>query len=494
MKYLLGYDIGSSSIKGALLNAETGVCLASAFSPAEEMAISAPQSGWAEQDPEQWWKEAITVTDLLRKQHDFHADDVVSIGISYQMHGLVCLDKDGKVLRPAIIWCDSRAVPYGQEAFKELGEAFCLDHYLNSPGNFTAAKLKWVKENEPDIFEKIHKVMLPGDYIAYRLTGEMTTTVSGLSEGIWWDFREQNIAVDLCRYFGYGQQLLSLIVPTFGEQGRVTKEAAGILKLNEGTPVTYRAGDQPNNAYSLNVLRPGDIAATAGTSGVVYGVNEVASHDPASRVNTFVHVNHTAQSPRNGVLLCVNGTGILYSWIKRNLGIGSYEEMNSLAAGIVPGSDGLLFYPFGNGAERILENRNVGAQMSGLDLNVHQRGHLLRAAQEGIVYALQYGIEIMQEMGVAVKTVKAGYANMFLSPVFREIFAGTTGTVIELYETDGAQGAARAAGVGAGYYASYEESFTGIRKIATIEPEPSLQTQYSMYYARWREQLQRLIS
>lgn len=453
------------------------------------MPISAPQPGFAEQDPAMWWKELVTVTHKLKKQIQFTGEDIIAIGISYQMHGLVCIDRDQRVLRPAIIWCDSRAVDIGATAFSELGNAYCLEHLLNSPGNFTASKLKWVKENEPAIYEKIFKFLLPGDYIAMMLTGDARTTVSGLSEGVLWDFPEAALSDSLLCYYGIEKEKVAKVAPGFGEQGRLGAEAAALLGLKSGIPVTYRAGDQPNNAYSLNVLHPGEVAATAGTSGVIYGVSDRAAFDEASRVNSFVHVNNTAAQPRNGILLCVNGTGILNSWLRKNTGRMDYGEMNALAAKAPAGSEGLLFFPFGNGAERILHNQNPGAELLHLDFNRHTQEHIFRAAQEGIVFALRFGLDIMREMGVNAETIRAGYANLFLSPVFREAFANTTGAVVELYNTDGAQGAARAAGVGAGYYRDYAESFAGMERIACVEPEGSLQRTYEAVYQRWKEKV-----
>ncbi|WP_211345689.1 xylulokinase [Paraflavitalea soli] len=490
MKYLLGFDIGSSSVKAALIEIANGKLAATAFSPAEEMPIDAPKAGFAEQDPDRWWKELQHALQKLRQQVAFQGDEVAAIGISYQMHGLVCVDKAGKPLRPSIIWCDGRAVTYGNKAFEALGEDFSLSNFLNSPGNFTASKLKWVKENEPDTYKKIHKVMLPGDYIALRLTGEATTTISGLSEGILWNFKTKAIAKELLNYYGIDENLLSAIVPTFGEQGRITSEAADLLGLKAGTPVSYRAGDQPNNAYSLNVLQPGEVAATAGTSGVVYGVTDKVEYDPKSRVNTFVHVTHTEEKPRYGILLCVNGTGILNSWLRKNFfANASYADMNAQAAAITPGADGLSFFPFGNGAERVLENKDLGAMLQGLQFNRHDRGHVARAAQEGIVFSLKYGMEIMQQMGMQLKTIRAGYANMFLSDVFGSVFANTTGCTVELYNTDGAAGAARAAGVGAGIYPDFASCFAGMNVIKKLEPEKALQQQYQDIYGNWKQAL-----
>ena len=487
MRYFIGYDIGSSSVKVSLLEAETGKTLASAFSPAQEMIIHSPKAGWAEQDPEMWWQEVINAMRLLKSKFSYKPEEVGAIGISYQMHGLVLVDKNLKSLRPSIIWCDSRAVEIGNKAFKGLGEKFCINHYYNSPGNFTASKAAWVKQNEPELFEKVNKILLPGDYIALRLTGEARTTVSGLSEGILWDFKKRSAAKNLLDYYGLPENLLADRVPTFGFQGALTKTSAELLGLKTGTPVTYRAGDQPNNAFSLNVLNPGEVAVTAGTSGVVYAVAEKIKPDKKSRVNPFVHVNDSEKLPRTGILLCINGTGILNSWLRKNTGNLSYEEMNSAASKIPIGADGLTFMPFGNGAERILENNQSGASLHGLNFNVHTKAHLFRAAQEGIVFALKFGTEILTGMGIGIKTVRAGNANMFLSPIFSEAFSNTTDTVVELYNTDGAAGAARGAGLGVGYYKNVKEAFIGLEKIKTIEPNPEKKDLYTDAYHKWKK-------
>ncbi|MCU6770441.1 Xylulose kinase [uncultured Bacteroides sp.] len=492
--YLLGYDIGSSSVKASLVNAVTGKCVASAFYPKTEAAIIAVKQGWAEQEPANWWENLKLSTKAIMAESGVKAEDIKAIGISYQMHGLVCVDKNQNVLRPAIIWCDSRAVPYGQKAFETIGEEKCLSHLLNSPGNFTASKLAWIKENEPEIFEKIYKIMLPGDYIAMRLTGEICTTVSGLSEGMFWDFKNNRVADFLMDYYGFDKSIIADIKPTFSEQGRVTAAAAQELGLKEGIPVTYRAGDQPNNALSLNVFNPGEIASTAGTSGVVYGVNGKVNYDPKSRVNTFAHVNHTEEQTRLGVLLCINGTGILNSWIKRTVvpeGV-SYAEMNNLAAQAPIGSGGVSILPFGNGAERMLQNKEVGCSINGVNFNLHTRNHIIRAAQEGIVFSFKYGIDIMKGMGMDVQKIHAGHANMFLSPIFRETLAGVTGATIELYDTDGSVGAAKGAGMGAGIYKDNNEAFATLEKLEVIEPKLSDAAAYADAYGRWVEYLEKL--
>lgn len=487
--YLLGYDIGSSSVKASVLEIESGKCIAKAFSPEKEMPISTPKPGWAEQDPEIWWSHVKKATEIIKRQCKNALDEIAAVGISYQMHGLVMTDKNGSVLYPSIIWCDSRAVDTGNRALKELGKDFCLKNYLNSPGNFTASKVKWVKDNLPQIFGRINKIMLPGDYIAYRFTGKIKTTVPGLSEGILWNFKNSSIAEKLLNYYGIPVNFLPETVDTFSIQGEITGKASKELGLKSGIPVSYRAGDQPNNAYSLNVLEPGEIAATAGTSGVVYGVGDKTEYDKESRINTFVHINHSVEKPRYGTLLCVNGTGILNSWLKTNI-MGNdknYDYMNKLAKDIPAGSNGLLVYPFGNGAERSLGNRNVNCSFHGINFNIHGKAHLLRAAQEGIVFALNYGLEIMQKSGLKISRIRAGHANMFLSPVFCETFAGLTGSVIELYNTDGSEGAARGAGIGSGIYKNSSEAFKGLKIVK--ETEPGFHDMYLSLYEDWKLKL-----
>jgi xylulokinase len=491
MNYLLGIDVGSSSVKASLLDATSGTCAGSAFYPKTEQKIESPQPGFAEQNPQLWYDCA---KDAVRDaMHDAGAkpEDVKAVGIAYQMHGLVCVDKDQNILRPSIIWCDSRAVPYGQAAFEALGAEQCLSHLMNSPGNFTAAKLAWVKENEPETFAQIDKIMLPGDWLAMKLTGEACTTASGLSEGMLWDFQNEAPAEFLMDHWGFDANLLPKIVPTFGSQGGISKEAAAAFGLAAGTPVSYRGGDQPNNALSLNVLNPGEIAATAGTSGVVYGVTDAKKFDPQSRVNTFAHVNHDANDPRLGVLLCINGTGILNAWTKRLLGDISYKEMNELAESVPIGSDGVTVLPFGNGAERVLGNENIGAQIAGLDFNRHDRTQICRAVQEGIVFSFMYGMEVMAETGIELKTIRAGFANMFMSDVFCRTLAGVSGATIELYETDGSLGAARGAGVGAGIYSSLEEAFTNLEKRKVIEPGEG---NFTDNYSTWKSRLKNVLS
>ena len=493
-RYLLGFDVGSSSVKASLVEADNGKCVASAFFPEKEAPIIAERAGWAEQDPESWWQYAKQALQKIMSVAGAKGEDIAAIGISYQMHGLVCVDNNLKALRPAIIWCDSRAVPYGERAFNELGADQCLGHLLNSPGNFTAAKLAWVKENEPDVYNNIYKIMLPGDYLAMRLSGVANTTVSGLSEGMFWDFKENQVAKFLLDYYGIPSSYIPDIVPTFSEQSVVSEAAAQELGLKAGTPITYRGGDQPNNALSLNVFEPGEIAATAGTSGVVYGVLGEVNYDPKSRVNTFAHVNHTADNTRLGVLLCINGTGILNAWMHRNVTFDmGYAEMNDLAAQAPIGSDGVCIMPFGNGAERVLQNKELGCSIQGLNFNKHARPHLVRAAQEGIVFSFCYGMEIMQQMGMDIKKIHAGRANMFLSPLFRNTLAGVSGATIELYETDGSVGAAKGAGMGAGIYKDHNEAFATLEKLQVIEPVAADREAYAEAYARWKEALNKLI-
>ncbi len=488
--YSLGIDIGSSSIKVSLLEIATGRCVASATNPSQEMEIYAERSGWAEQDPEMWWgyvKEGIA---QIGKEAD--VAKISSIGISYQMHGLVVVDKAGKPLRRAIIWCDSRAVEIGNNAFETIGEGKCREHLLNSPGNFTASKLAWVKANEPEIFAQIDKMMLPGDYIAYKLSGAISTTSTGLSEGILWDFKEDKRADFVAEHYGIPTEMICEGGIAIGIQARTSAAIAQEIGISEGTPIAYRAGDQPNNAFSLNVMAAGEIAATGGTSGVVYGVIDTPKGDPKSRVNPFLHVNHTHQDPRYGVLLCINGTGIANAWVRRNFASHlSYDQINEVAASAPVGSGGVVVLPFGNGAERVLENRYTKCVVSGVDLTIHSLAHVLRATQEGIAFSFRYGIDIMREMGLKPNIIRAGKANLFLSPLFRQTLSTLCDAQIELYNTDGALGAARGGALGAGLYSSREEAFASLEMLEQITPIAEEREQLEEAYQNWKTEVER---
>jgi xylulokinase len=554
--YLLGIDIGTSSIKASVLDGETGNCLATAYYPETESPIISVKAGWAEQEPEMWWDNLKAALKKLNSKLRSNSSNLKSkivnlksigaIGISYQMHGLVIIDKERKPLRPSIIWCDSRAVETGGRAFKEIGKQKCLENLLNSPGNFTASKLKWVKEYEPDIYKRIYKMMLPGDYIAMKLSGEINTTITGLSEGILWNFKENKTANMLLDYYGIDSNLIPDIIPVFSNEVKINSAVAEELGLKPGIKISYRAGDQPNNALSLNVLNPGEIAATAGTSGVVYGVTDKIKYDPESRVNTFAHVNHNIEvrnqksevrpqtsdlrpqkihNTRLGVLLCINGTGILYSWLKKNFFTNepmtnepmNYNLMNELASKVSIGSEGLVILPFGNGAERILRNKIVGSYFADINFNLHSKAHIFRAAQEGIAFSFKYGIDILNSLEIGdekFKTqnsepgtqtnhqftksqnhqiIRAGKANLFLSPVFCEALSCISNSTIELYETDGALGAARGAGVGAGFYKDFNEAFSTLKKLKIIEPDNSKTEQYNGAYKKWLDVLNKTL-
>lgn len=493
--YSLGIDLGSSSIKVSLLDIKKGVSAGTATYPEQELMISSPFKDWAEQDPEMWWDCFLKAYYQLVKKSGIERKQIACIGISYQMHGLVTVDKNLQPVRPAIIWCDSRAIAIGDKANKALGYTFCQQHLLNSPGNFTASKLRWMKENEPENYKKIYKVMLPGDYFALKLSGECTTTASGLSEGVFWDFESHSVAKELLEYYEIDANLLSNIKPSFGLQCTVSTSMAQELGLNAEIPVSYRSGDQPNNAFSLNVTEPGEVAATAGTSGVIYSVTDKPLKDAKSRVNTFLHINTNELERRYGILLCINGTGILNSWLKRYIaktGV-DYHEMNKQAATVPVGSEGLQIFPFGNGGERVLENKILNASFHNVDFNRHTDSYLFRAAQEGIVFALKYGFEVISEMGADSKVVKAGLANMFLSPVFQEAFVNTIGAELELYETNGAEGAARGAAFGAEIYKSKKETFEGLKIVKKLSPTKELTEKYTLAYNQWHQHLKKLL-
>lgn len=487
---LLGIDIGTSSIKVSVVDAATQKTLCSAQYPETESDIIALQPGWAEQSPEMWWEHVQLAILKLHALRKYNPQDITAIGVAYQMHGLVLVDKAQKVLRNSIIWCDSRAVDLGEQAFESIGREKCLLHLLNSPGNFTASKLAWVKQNEPEVYAKIANVMLPGDFIAMKLTGEITTSIAALSEGVFWDFQENELSKDVFTYYGLETSFIPQIKNVFSSHGTISTNIASALSLKPGIPVAYKAGDQPNNALALNVLQSGEVAATAGTSGVIYGVSDQLTYDNESRVNTFAHVNYANEQKSLGVLLCINGTGILNRWIKNTVGESeSYQQMNEVAKGIPAGSDGVLLFPFGNGAERMLNNKRMHAQIHGLDFNKHQKAHLYRAAQEGIAFAFRYGLDIMRENGMNPKVIRAGKANMFLSDVFTASFANVNNVAVEFYEGDGSFGAAIGAGIGAGIFENVNDASANRKPIATVEP--SQKAEYDALYYNWKEVLKK---
>lgn len=488
--YLLGIDLGTSSVKASVIDADSRQLIASASFPETEAEILTPHPGWAEQIPDQWWE---FIRKAILKCHAtglYEPENIAAIGIAYQMHGLVLVNKEQRVIRHSIIWCDSRAVETGNRAFETIGEEKCLIHLLNSPGNFTASKLAWVKENEPFIYENVYKVMLPGDFVAMKFTSQITTTISALSEGVFWDFQNNGLSEDVMKYYGFSPDLLPDVHPLFSSHGGVTQEVAAGLALKPGIPVSYKAGDQPNNALSLNVLQPGEVAATAGTSGVIYGVSDVLTFDRASRINSFAHVNYTDEEKRIGVLLCINGTGIFNRWIRNIAGAHmSYPELNQLAASVAAGSDGLFAIPFGNGAERMLNNKIVGAHFQNIDLNLHRTPHLVRAVQEGIAFSFRYGLDIMRENGMSPSIVRAPKTNLFQSAVFSQAFADTNNVVLEFYEGDGSFGAAIGAGIGAGFFSVAEAGSTR-KPIDTIKPGKNASV-YEELYAKWNDELQK---
>jgi len=486
---LLGIDIGTSSIKASVVDAATQKVIASAQYPDEESAVIVLQAGWAEQAPDMWWEHTQRAIELCNNKGNYNPADIAAIGIGYQMHGLVLVDKNQKVLRNSIIWCDSRAVDIGGKAFEAIGPDYCLSHLLNSPGNFTASKLAWVKENEPGIYNKIDKFMLPGDFISMRFTGEISTSVSSLSEGIFFDFLCNRLSKEIIQYYGFDDSLFPAIKPVFSVHGNLLEQVAKKLNLKAGIPITYKAGDQPNNALSLNVLNPGEVAATAGTSGVIYGVSDQLTYDKQSRVNTFAHVNYTDQQKRLGVLLCINGVGSLYRWLKSVLGPGdTYPQLNGKAEKAPAGSAGLYVLPFGNGAERILNNKIVGAHFSNIDLNIHTQAHLIRAAQEGIAFAFRYGLDIMRETGINPTVIRAGENNLFLSKLFTDTFVNITGVPVELYKNDGSAGAALGAGIGAKIYSSPQQAFEHFKPERIVEPKSN---QLAFAYAQWKDILEK---
>ncbi|UZO80033.1 FGGY family carbohydrate kinase [Aquimarina sp. ERC-38] len=485
----IGIDLGSSSIKVSLITSD-GKALKTVQEPEEEMNILVPGKNWAEQNPETWWSYTCSAIARVCDEAQIATKEIKGIGIAYQMHGLVLIEKNGDVLRNAIIWCDSRAVAIGDQAFQDIGEEVCMNEMLNSPANFTASKLKWLQVNEPEVYQQIHKIMLPGDFIAYKLSGKAQTTTSGLSEGVFWNFKEDKVSKILLDHYNIKKELLPEIVPTFGKQSEVSAKGEEATGIQKGTPILYRAGDQPNNAFSLNVLNPGEVAVTGGTSGVLYAVTESMVSTEGVKLNNFAHVNHDPQHPRIGKLLCINGCGIQYRWLKEQLGFkeDAYEQMNQLASSVPIGADGVVCIPFGNGAERMLNNKIVGTHYLNLNLPVHNKSHLCRATLEGIAFTFVYGMELLKKDNSAINLIRAGSDNLFRSQIFAETIATLTGQEIEVYNTTGAIGAARAAGLTLGTIKSMKDLVLKEDYVKTYKPLTT-KKEYQKAYTRWRKAL-----
>ncbi len=493
--YAIGYDIGSSSVKAALVNLSNGKTVDVVQYPKVEMAITAPFPNWAEQDPKLWWDAVCKTSHELIDKNPGVRNEIKSIGISYQMHGLVLVDKNLKVLRPAIIWCDSRTNQIGKDLSKSLGEKYCFENLLNQPGNFTASKLKWVIENEPEVFKKTQKVLLPGDFIAMKLSGAVNTTVSGLSEGTFWDFKNHKVAEQLMNAINADTDVIPEVLDTFSEHGKISRKASKETGLPVNTPITYRAGDQPNNALSLGVFEPGDIAATGGTSGVVYGVTDLLLNGPNSGINSFAHVNHSKEHPRIGQLLCINGAGSQYAWIRNQLlGLNTtYADMEKLISPIPIGSEGLRIIPFGNGAERMINNQQTGAQINNLQFNIHSKNHMIRSALEGIAFSFVYGIQLLSDLGINLKNIKVGNDNLFQSEIFSSTIVNLLNCEIQMQDTTGAIGAALASGKAIGAFSDLLEAFSHNQIIKTYKAQNNHKAYYDAY-EDWKKDLNKLIN
>ncbi len=477
----LGIDIGSSSVKVALIDRE-GRAIAEVREPSQEMPMKSLQAGWAEQDPEMWWQYTCEAIEKITSQ--LETSDILSIGLAHQMHGLVLVDQQGNLLRDAIIWCDSRAVPYGSLLADHIGTKQCLDSMLNLPGNFTASKLAWIREHEPDIYKKIACVMLPGDYICYRLTGELSTTAGNLSEGCFWDFKGHRLSPKILEALGLSIDHFPAILQCMDNHG-VTRGQIDINGLPDEIPVCYKAGDQPNNAYALGVTEPGQVAGTGGTSGVIYAVTDKLVADPSQAVNSFAHFNHSSKTSRIGILLCINSVGILYAWMRRMLGDLSYGHMEELASRAPVGSDGLAIIPFGNGAERMLGNQPSSASIHGIQLNRHDQSHLIRAALEGLAFSYAHGIEKMRALGVEIHHFRVGNDNLFQSEIFAQSLADLSQCEIEVIECSGAVGAARGGAHGGGHQLAIQDQIH-----FTYSPRP-LSDSLSEAYQQWSDILQK---
>lgn len=433
----LGIDVGTSSVKVSIVG-EDGVILASATAPASsERAINSPNPNWAEQNPEDWWEDAQQAILNLPLEARLQVE---AIGIAYQMHGLVLVDSQFQPVRPSIIWCDGRNIQESQILAESLGLDALENRLLNKPGTLTLAKLAWVAEHEPETLAKAHTFGLPGDFIAYKLTGEWSTTKSGYSEMVGWDFGASIPFEEGFRKAGWKLPLPEAR-PNLEEGAPIQKVIAEKLGLPPSARVTYRAGDQPNNAFGLGVLQQGETAISAGTSGVLYGIGD-SSPGLHEGINRFLHVNSQI-----GVLMCLNGVGSALAFARRTwFQNQSYEALSELASQANP-ENCPYFFPFGNGAERILSERAFSG-FTELDFNRHNLPELARSVFEGIAFAYRLGSEKMEKAGCLSKVVNGTESGLLKSSFFAQLLANELQVELILSEGDGSTAAARGAALG----------------------------------------------
>ncbi|MBL7140937.1 MAG: xylulokinase [Planctomycetes bacterium] len=463
MGYLLGIDIGTSGTKTLLVDPAGRIAAAVTV----EYPAYAPRPAWSEQDPEDWWQATVTSIRQVLKKARAKAADVTGLGLSGQMHGSVFLDKSGKVLRRAILWNDQRTGAECDAITQAAGGRRALIRMVSNPAltGFTAPKILWVRKHEPRLYDRTTKILLPKDYVRYRLTGEFATEVSDASGTLLLDVKRRRWSTKLLGLLQIDRALLPEVYESQEVSGRLTAAAARATGLAVGTPVVGGGGDQAAGAVGNGIVRRGVISATLGTSGVVFAHADHVETDPEGRVHTFCHAVEGKWHVM-GVVLAAGGS---LQWFRNTLcqdlvrkakreKVDPYELITAEAAAVPPGSDGLYFLPYLTGERTPHADPNARAAWIGLS-NMHTRAHMARAVLEGATYAMRDCLEIIQGMGVPVKEIRVaggGARSRFWRALQADIYKQPVWTVSS--EEGPAYGVALLAGVGTGVWSSVPEA------------------------------------
>ena len=490
--HFLGIDVGTGGTRAVLVDASGKVV---ASESAEHAPFRSTFAGWAEQDPEDWWRAAQQAIRAVLHAANCPAGDVRAIGLTGQMHGAVLLDSQGAVLRPSLIWCDTRSAPQCEWLDATLGRERIIELTCNPAlPNFTLTKILWVREHEPEVFARIAHILCPKDYVRYRLSGRYAMDVQEASGTLLLDVTHRRWSTEMAEACGIPMKWLPELFESAEVCAEVSQQAAAATGLLAGTPIVAGAGDQGAGAVGMGILRPGSVSATIGTSGVVFAATDRPVRDPLGRLHTFCH----AVPGRWHVMGVTQAAGLSLRWVRDVLGpeFGArdqhaalpYEQLLTLAAQAPAGSDGVFWAPYLVGERTPHLDPNARAAFVGITA-AHGQAHLVRAVLEGVAYSLRDTFTLFAELDIPVRGVRLGGGGA-RGPLWRQIQADIYGRPVEILvaEEGAAYGAALLAGVGAGQWPDVDTACDNCIKIAEqIEPDPAARFEYEQGYAIYRK-------
>jgi len=485
--YVLGIDVGTGGTRALIID-EQGRVVASATEEHEPFA--SPKIGWAEQRPEDWWRATgIAVKSALAKAK-LSGDAIACVGFSGQMHGAVMLDEKMQVVRPALIWCDQRTEKQSRDLADKIGESKLIQLTCNPPlTNFTLTKFLWTRENEPQNWVRVRHVMLPKDYVRFRLSGERAIDMADASGTLLLDVTNRRWSREVLDATGIDERILPSLHESPDVCGQVSVEGAAATGLKPGTPVVAGAGDQAAGATGMGIVRPGAVSATIGTSGVVFAATDRPALDPRGRLHTFCH----AIPGRWHVMGVTQAAGLSLRWFRDQFGAGTndgrdpYERLSDEAAKVPAGSEGALWAPYLMGERTPHLDPNARGALVGLSAS-HTRAHVIRAIMEGVAFSLRDTFTIFDEMRVPVSNVRLGGGGA-RSELWRQIQADVYGRDVEIVEAEegAAYGAAILAGVGVKMWPSVDAACDSVVRVAKrVKPITKDVAAMNQAYAAYR--------